>query len=188
MELGERMRIEADWLPPVAGLAHFEPPAGAHLATPRQIEDQEQHARYGFRIDVLGLLIDPDTGSEVIPLPDIASLPGAPAGFLGLANIRGNLVPIYELRVLMEIGPRPAGVEPVALVFGEGENAVGILVEGYPVPLADLQPLARSDIPTIPSALEKLQPAAYVQNDTVWLEFDHNAFFDMVLQRTELTT
>lgn len=183
MEQGERMRIEADWLSPVAGLAHFEPPAGAHLATPRQIEDREQYARYGFRIDVLGLLIDDDAGSEVMPLPKIASLPGAPAGFLGLANLRGNLVPIYELRVLMDLGSRPAGVEPLAMVFGEGENAVGILVDDYPAPLTDLRPLARTDIPAIPSALEALAPDAYVHDDVVWLEFDHNAFFDAVLQR-----
>lgn len=188
MEQVERMRIEADWLPPVAGLAHFELPAGTQLVAPKQTESAEQHVRYGFRVDILGLLIDPDAGSEVMPLPRVATLPGAPAGFLGLANIRGNLVPIYDLRVLMELGPRPSGAEALALVFGEGDDAVGVVIEGYPIPLLKLHPLARTDIPAIPAALEKLAPAAYVQNDMVWLEFDHIAFFDAVLQRTTLTT
>jgi twitching motility protein PilI len=182
MDQGGRLRIEADWLPPVAGLAHFEPPPGAYLSVPRQFKQKEQQARYGFRIDMIGLLIDPEAGSEVIPLPRIASVPGAPAGFLGLANVRGNLVPLYELRVLMELGPRPAGVEPLALVFGEGENAVGVLVEGYPAALPRLQPLSRTDIPVMPAALEKLAPAGWVQDDVIWLEFDHNAFFDLALQ------
>lgn len=183
MEQGEVLRIEADWLPPVAGLAHFEPPPGAYLAVPRQFEQKEQRARYGFRIDMIGLLIDPAAGSEIMPMPRIAPLPGAPAGLLGLANVRGNLVPLYELRILMELGPRPAGVEPLALVFGEGDNAVGVLVEGYPVALSRLHPLSRADIPVIPPALQKLAPAGWVQDDVIWLEFDHDVFFDTVLQR-----
>lgn len=184
MEHAEPFRIEADWLPPVAALAHFEPPPGTYLATPRQAIKKEQRARYGFRVDTLGLLIDPHAGSEVMLVPRIAPLPGAPAGFLGLANLRGNLVPVYDLRILFDLGSRPGGIEPLALVFGEGDDAVAVITEGYPVPLTALRPLPRTDMPALPAALDHLAPAAYVQDNAVWLEFDHRAFFEAWLHRT----
>ncbi len=181
MDEREPFRMEADWLPPVAALAHFEPPVGSYLTAARQERKQDQRARYGFRLQALGLLIDPAAGSEVMLLPRIAPLPGAPAGFLGLANLRGNLVPLYDLRVLLDLGPRPGDIEPLALVFGEGDEAVGIIIDDYPVALAALRTLPRSDTPTLPPALAKLAPAAYVQDNMVWLDFDHNAFFDDLL-------
>lgn len=181
MDEREPFRMEADWLPPVAALAHFEPPVGSYLNAARQERKEDQRARYGFRIEALGLLIDPATGSEVMFLPPIAPLPGAPSGFLGLANLRGNLVPLYDLRVLLGLGPRLAGIEPLALVFGQGDDAVGVIIDDYPVALAALRALPRSDTPTLPPALAKLAPAAYVQDGMVWLDFDHNAFFDELL-------
>ncbi len=183
MEPGQPFRIEADWLPPVAALAHFEPPPGTQLAVPRETFRKEQRARYGFRVDTLGLLIDPNAGSEVMLVPRLAPLPGAQPGFLGLANLRGNLVPLYDLRILLELGPRPAGLEALALVFGEGDDAVGVIVDGYPAPLTALRPLSRADMPQLPPALDQLAPAGYVQDDVVWLEFDHSAFFDTLLDR-----
>jgi twitching motility protein PilI len=183
MEQGQPFRLEADWLPPVAALAHFEPPPGTHLAAPRQAVKREQRARYGFRFDTLGLLIDPTAGSEVMPMPRIAPLPGALSGFVGLANLRGGLVPLYDLRILLDLGPRPAGTEPLALVFGEGDDAVGVLMEEYPTPLTALHPLARADMPAIPAALEHLAPTGYVQDGMVWLEFDHGTFFEALLHR-----
>lgn len=184
MEQGGPFRIEADWLPPVAALAHFEPPPATRLAAPSQpAPRKEQRARYGFRLDTLGLLVDPDAGSEVMVMPRMAPLPGAPAGFLGLANLRGNLVPIYDLRIPLGLASRPGGVEPLALVFGEGDDAVGVIIDGYPVQLTSLDPLSRTDMAAVPAALGPLSPAAYVQDDMVWLEFDHHAFFDALLHR-----
>lgn len=188
MEQGGAFRIEADWLPPVAALALFEPPAGIQLAVPRQAQKQEQRARYGFRIDALGLLIDLNAGSEVMLLPRIAPLPRAPAGFLGLANLRGNLVPLYDLRVLLDLRPRPPGTEPLALVFGQGDDAVGVIIEGYPTALDALRPVPRADIPALPAALEKLAPAGYMQDELIWLEFDHIAFFEDLLHSPIATT
>jgi twitching motility protein PilI len=169
MQEGQPFRIEADW-----------PPAGSTLALSRQPARKEQRARYGFRIDNLGLLIDPDAGSEAMLMPRIAPLPGAPSGFHGLANLRGNLVPLYDLRLLLDLGPRPPAVETMALVFGQGDEAVGVLLEGYPAPLTALRPLSRADMPALPPALEMFAHAAYVEGDLVWLEFDHRAFFDKV--------
>ena len=175
----------ADWLPPGAALAHFEPPEGTHLATNGEVR-KEVRARYGFRVGELGLLISPDAGSEVLAMLPVAVLPSAPPGFLGLINLRGNLVPLYELRVLLGIGSRQDGVGTMVLVFGHGEQAVGVLIEGYPSALFTLLPL--SNLPPLPAALQSHVSAGYVQDETVWLEFDHISFFDEVCSGTHLKT
>lgn len=183
MEQQEARRIEADWLPPVAALAHFEPPAGAYLAAAAHARKEETRARYGFRAGGLGLLIDPDAGSEVLAMPHIAFLPGAPPGFLGLSNLRGNLVPIYDLRALLGAAPDRTGAGALVLAFGQGDEAVGVVIEGYPVPLTGLRPM--SEFPQLPDALAKHVSAGYVQDGGVWLEFDYGTFFEEFCNRSE---
>jgi twitching motility protein PilI len=180
MEQPEVYRSEeraADWLSPGAALAHFEPPEGAHQAAVGQVR-QETRARYGFRVGDLGLLINPDAGSEVLDMIQVATLPNMPPGFSGLINLRGNLVPLYELRILLGIAQRPAGAATRVLVFGQGEQAVGVIIDNNPRALTALRPLP--NFPQLPEALEKHVPAGYVQDDKIWLEFDHGTFFEEI--------
>ncbi len=163
-----------EWLPPSAALARFEPPTGVQLAAAGPVR-KETRARYGFRVGELGLLIDPDTGSEVLSVPAVTPLPDAPPGFSGLINLRGNLVPLYELRVLLGLG-RPAQADSKVLVFGQGEQAVGVVIDGYPSALSALRPLAH--LPPLPDALQPHVLAGHMQDGTVWLEFNHASFFD----------
>jgi twitching motility protein PilI len=181
----EELLSADNWLPPTAALALFEPPEGMHRIVLGKAPP-EIRVRYGFRVANLGLLIDPDVGSEVLTMPQVAFLPGAPQGFLGLINLRGNLVPLYELRVLLNLGARRPGVEPLVLVFGQGEQAAGIIVEGYPQAFKSLRLLP--DLPPLPDALQDHVSAGYDQDGTVWLEFNHRSFFDEACRGIRLGT
>lgn len=175
MEQGTPNRMEADWLPPVAALAYFEPPPGAHAVAARHAHIEEKRVRYGFRVGGLGLLINPNAGSEVLPMPATAILPGAPPGFAGLINLRGNLAPLYDMRTLLGQPPAQGGTQSLALVLGQGDDAVGIIIEGYPTALTKLSIL--NDFPALPDSLAKYVPSGYAQDGVIWLEFDHHAFF-----------
>ncbi len=167
--------MSVEWLSPTAALAQFEPAEGVQLAVTGQAR-KETRARYGFRIGELGLLIDPDTGSEVLSVPQVTSLPDAPPGFVGLVNLRGNLVPLYDLRVLLGMDQFPAETDRKVLVLGQGEQAVGVVIDGYPSVLSALRPLP--DLPPLPDTLQAHVPGGYMQDGTVWLEFRHGPFFD----------
>ncbi len=162
---------------PREALAQFEPPEGMHLAAAGPGREAVR-VRYGFRIGTLGLLIPWESGSEVLEMPALTPLPGARAGFLGLINLRGNLVPIYEMRALLGLGAGKSRRHPLALVFDQGDNAVGVVIEGYPVALAALRPLA-GETPA-PELLREHVRGGYLQDDAVWLEFDHGSFFDQM--------
>jgi len=180
-------RLEANWLPPVAALAYFEPPTGAYLATTAHSVKPETRIRYGYRVGGLGMLIPQGTGSEVLPVPPISPLPGSPAGFSGLINLRGNLAPLYDLRVILDL-QAASKATPLVIIFDQGDDAVAVLIEGNPVPLGEMRQLPLSDFPALPGLLAKHVSAGYVLEDDIWLEFDYRAFFTELCGGTALAT
>jgi purine-binding chemotaxis protein CheW len=49
---------------------------------------------------------------EVVVLPDRTPVPRAPAHVLGVANLRGHIVPILDIRHLLGLPPCPPGEAP----------------------------------------------------------------------------
>lgn len=160
------------WMLPSAALDRFDPPAGMVLAA----SVEKEVARYGFKIATLGLLIQQGVGSEVMQMPAIWSLPGAPPWLLGLINLRGNLVPVFELRLVLGLGQRAAHEKSLVLVFEQGDKAVGVVIDDYPVPLLALSRMP--NLPLLPTALNGHVHTGYVKDEMIWLEFDQNSFFE----------
>ena len=160
------------WMLPGAALERFEPPADLVLAA----AEEKEIGRYGFKIGSLGLLIQMGCGSEVMQMPTIWTLPGSPPWFLGLINLRGNLVPIYELRQVLSMGARSTEVKPLVLIFDQGDKAAGIVIEDFPTPLSALTFLP--NLPQLPTSLSGHVRSGYLKDQTIWLEFDHASFFD----------
>lgn len=163
---------QREWLLPSAALDRFDPPKKNVLAA----SVKKEVGRYGFKLGSLGLLIQMGVGSEVLQMPVIWALPGAPPWLLGLINLRGNLVPVYELRMIMGLGQRAADEKPLVLVFDQGDKAVGLLIDDFPKPLANLSQMAH--LPQLPTALSGHVKKGYVKDEMIWLEFDQNSFFE----------
>lgn len=161
-----------EWLPPSAALERFEPPPGMALVAAAE----EKRVRYGFRVAGLGLLIKPGCSSEVLQQPDIWGLPGSAPWLLGLVNLRSNLVPVFDLRRLLGLPPRETAEKMLVLVFDQGEKAVGLMIDDFPQPLLDMSQLP--SLPLLPAELQAHVRAGYMKEDAVWLEFDHETFFE----------
>lgn len=166
----------SEWMLPSAALDRFDPPQGLVVAEAAKAD----FARYGFRIGALGLLIKQDCGSEVLQLPALWALPGAPPWLLGLINLRGNLVPLYELRQILGLGAKPANAKSLVLIFDQGEKAVAVMIDEFPVPLHDLTPLPH--LPQLPTSLSGHVHRGYVKDEVIWLEFDQDSFFEALTQ------
>jgi purine-binding chemotaxis protein CheW len=65
---------------------------------------------------------------EIIRLPEVAQLPLAPAALLGLANLRGRVLPLMSLRRLLGLPDQDHGDSARALVIHCGQ-ALGFLVD-----------------------------------------------------------
>lgn len=165
-----------NWLPPGEALARFEPPAGMVVVA----TEEERLARYGFRVSTLGFLIKPGCTSEVLDKPDIWSLPGSSSWLLGLVNLRSNLVPVFDLRELFDLPPRDAAARQLVLVIDQGDKAVGMLIDDYPKPLFDMNIF--SGLPQLPEELQAYIRCGYTKDDSIWLEFDHESYFENLVQ------
>jgi twitching motility protein PilI len=161
---------------PGAALERFEPPTELMLAA----AVEEKRARYGFKVSTLGFLIRAGCSSEVLAKPDIWDMPGSPSYLLGLVNLRSNLVPVFDLRQLFGLPPRDTAVAPLVLVFDQGDKAAGLLIDDFPKPLFGMSILP--DLPQLPEELQAHVRGGYMQGDGVWMEFDHESFFENLVR------
>lgn len=159
-----------EWLSPTNALNRFQP--SKDLA--EGIIPDLQRNRYGFRIGGFGLIIDTETTSEVIDQLPVYSVPNTPSWLLGLINLRGNLVPVFDLITLLDIEHNSKQKQKL-LILGEGEHAIAIPIEKLPEPPNLTRPLPR--LPPLPTILREHITTAYVDQNFIWLEFQHHSFF-----------
>ncbi|MBC3920193.1 chemotaxis protein CheW [Undibacterium sp. CY18W] len=162
-----------EWLPPSMALQRFAPPGDLLWNDAAPVVERK---RYGYRLASLNLLVRAEVGSEVIRAQALAPLPGAATYLLGLINLRGNLVPVFDLGLVL--GGRRSDITPnkLFLILDKGDNAVGMVIDSYPQPLVGLRSIAQ--LPQLPATLEAHVPAAYMLDERVWLDFNHESFFD----------
>ncbi|HRD66887.1 MAG TPA: chemotaxis protein CheW [Candidatus Competibacter sp.] len=162
------------WLKPSTALNRFKPPPRS--ITPSIAPAERRRARYGFRIGGIGLLIGQDTTSEVLEQASIYPIPNTPPWFLGLVNLRGNLVPIFDTKQFLELADGSVkGEKRRLLILDQGDKVAGILIDGLPQVAMTSHALSR--LPPLPTALRNHVAGAYAQDDVIWLEFDHQGFF-----------
>jgi chemotaxis signal transduction protein len=154
-------------------LNRFTPSNAARLAGLPRADDVR--ARYGFGVGTLGLLVAPLTGLEVVTGRGVAPLPRCPAWFSGMMNLRGHPVPVFDLRTALEVPAAPDAGSANVLVLEGGSRALGILIDGFPRPLRSL---SRTAVPaSLPLRLQPFVLAAWLDSDSLWIEFDHRALF-----------
>lgn len=65
---------------------------------------------------------------EVIAMPDVTPVPQTPAYFLGIINLRGQVITVIDLRV--KLGLKAAKGEEMAVIITDlGSTGVGIVVD-----------------------------------------------------------
>jgi chemotaxis signal transduction protein len=134
--------------------------------------------RRGFCIGDLKLLVPLDATSEVLDMPPLFRLPGAPTGIKGLANRHGRVVPVLDLSVLFEMSPGHRA-KSWLLVCGKGDEAVGIVIDSLPERKSFVQddeiPLSEIEHPIAGYA-----KAAYLDGRHIWIDIDPEKFFAKV--------
>ncbi len=138
----------------------------------------EQEVRFGFRVGELGLLVPSGTHSELVePSSRIYPLPNMPIWLRGLINLRGDLVPVFDLHNLLHLSS-PARAQPHLLVLGTGATSLGLLVDDLPQTL-DLGE-ALQPPPPLPGQLGEYCRAVYGEGEMLWIDLDFDRFFRML--------
>ena len=173
------------WLKPSEALTRFK-------ARPVLVTDSQELLlgqrveRFGFQLGDHGLLVGEHVISEVLdPIP-IYRVPNTSAEWLGLVNLRGNLVPVYNLSAILG-WQRKLSAKTMMLFLGQGEAMVGILIDGLPRAANLERPLPQAP-PDLPNILRPHIGQAYSDQEITWLELDHTGFFESYIAHLANTT
>lgn len=98
------------------------------LPLPQQEEVKESWRGVGFTLSGRTYAASMSDVVEIIPLPKLTSVPGVASWLLGVANIRGELVPVSDLRGMLDIEVRPSKEQRV-LVVAHNDSQFGLLVD-----------------------------------------------------------
>jgi len=102
------MAARAKSVTPFAGtpfevLADYERRSLAHVVgLPEQLDAPGLWRGVGYRIGSHRLASGFDEVLEILPMPPVSPVPGAQPWMLGVANVRGNLLPIVDLKQFLE--------------------------------------------------------------------------------------
>lgn len=89
------------------------------------------YARQGFRIGRLGLMIGYADGSELIDIPKLHHIPNAPAWFVGVTNLHGMVIPVFDLGIYLG-AEHSKQKQQRLLVLGQGNDAAAVIIDGLP--------------------------------------------------------
>ena len=115
---------------PFEVLADYERRSLAHVAgLPEQIEAPGLWRGIGFRVGAHYLVSSINEVNEILTLPALTVVPGTRGWLLGVANVRGNLVPIIDLRDFVEGERSVLSESSRVLVVRQHAGSVGLLVD-----------------------------------------------------------
>jgi len=95
----------------------------------REAAQQEEWVGIGFRVANTYLVAARDEVREILPFPGVTRLPGAKSWLLGLANVRGQLLPITDLNLFFGGTPTNIGRMTRVLMVNHSDIPAGLLVD-----------------------------------------------------------
>lgn len=146
--------------------------------TEERVQQKWQQVRsYGFTAGGLNFIAPLNVYCELLTDCRIEPVPNAPKHFLGLTNVRGNLIPIYQLEPLLEVKPLS---RKYAFVIGKLDHAGAIIIDGKPKPF-DFRDFESNTQPNnIPTFLQSCIRDYYSLEDQAWQLIDHAVLFNQL--------
>ena len=135
----------------------------------------EIRGRLALRLASWNLLFSMDDVAEIIPVPRITRVPGVKRWLLGIANLRGKVISVSDLRDFLTGRPTAQlpGSQIVVVRIGEWDYA--LLVDEV-VGMRHFGPQHR--LPTMDTVDENLRPyvtEAFLHENQHWLVFNTSA-------------
>lgn len=100
-----------------------------NLSLPQNEEVKEEFVGIGFRVGKQTLLVKMDEVNEIVDMPKCTKVGGTQSWFLGLANVRGNLLPISDLHGYMFGGRGSRRSTSRVLIYQQHGVFVGLKVD-----------------------------------------------------------
>jgi len=136
--------------------------------------------RQAVRIGDLRLLFDFAATSQLSELVPITPLPVTPHWMRGLASLHGSVLPVFDLASLIGLD-RAEGQKHLLLVVGHGDSAAALLIDGLPDRFRFDESGRAAEWDAHPWMAE-CAASAYVRDEQIWLDIDHQRLLDKIEQ------
>ncbi|HEY5740802.1 MAG TPA: chemotaxis protein CheW [Gammaproteobacteria bacterium] len=130
---------------------------------------------HGVLVGNIGLLLPRREVSELVNNLAICRLPNTSAWFGGVTSLRGNMLPVFDLHVLLDIAHH--GIERRTIVVGQGEHAVAFWVDRMPRLVALSSDDLMSEAPSLPQLIADQCDEYYLRDGQVWVDWNVDGFF-----------
>lgn len=139
---------------------------------PQKTEVRRTWSGIGFRLGDQRLVSPTDEVLEILKYPSLTRVPSALYWVKGIANIRGSLVPVMDLKAYLGEEPIKLQRETRVLVIQQGGFTSGLLVDEV-LGMRHFFEEERSDqLPEVTPNLAVYLTGAFKQGNNVWGIFD----------------
>lgn len=142
-----------------------------------RVEELPPEPFLGFVIGQYHFIVHATCFCEVFVDTPIAALPNAPECLAGLSNIRGVLMPVFQLHSALNFAlPKKVTI----FCIGKGDAAIGLLVDALPSSLSLSAHQRKAKIDCKESLLVPFIKASYFFNQHEWLLVNGNAIAEQL--------
>jgi twitching motility protein PilI len=175
--------VAAELLSPTVALTRYFVTLDQEHGLSEAADGTARVQRYGFRIGACRFVHDLSLAVELIELPRRYDLPNSSAWFSGLVNLRGNLVPVFDLKSLFGVSG-PVGYRQMLLVIGSGERIAALVIDGTPDHITVDAGSRIADPQHVPEILQQCMKGAYEYAGEVWYQLNYEGLFESLAKRT----
>ena len=139
----------------------------------------KSESMFGIQIAGIGFLVSPSIYCEVLDKIHINALPNVNPLLSGVLNLRGNLVPVFDLQTVLKTDMSEIKKRRI-ISIDRGEKAVALWIDGFPeiIDKSCLQPLQQ--LPVVPRLLQRFVTRGYLKDDQLWLEVKFDDLFKTI--------
>jgi len=164
---------------PVALLHEIERRCREHAAgLPLQVEVKNTKLAIGFRIGTLTLAAPLDEVKEILTYPSLSKVPGAKPWVKGIANVRGNLLPIMDLQGCLGSSQTAINKHSRVLVVNHQEVFAGLLVDEVLGLKHFLDEEQTRELPSVDGPVGDHLKGAYLRDGQHWGVFSMRGFVE----------
>lgn len=130
---------------------------------------------HGVLVGNIGLLLPRREVSELVDNLAVCQLPNTSTWFNGVASVRGNMIPVFDMHLLFDIAVQTRRRRMI--IVGENETAVAFWVDEMPRMVALTADDSMTSVPPIPPLIRDHSRKYYLKDGQIWVDWDVQAFF-----------
>lgn len=134
---------------------------------PQQIEAVTYWRGVGFMLAGHYLVSDMNEVAEILQPPKLTKVPGVRSWVLGIANVRGRLVPVMDLAGLLDLPSRANWRSRRVLVVEQGDFLVGLLVDAV-LGMQQFPSDSRREVENLAPELAKFSDQGFSKDHRQW--------------------